>query len=202
MTLPVSSYEALLVQVRELTNETILLQQQLSSDLFDNIERTDVNHNLTQLQNNTENGKRYFNQLICYFFYLFVENRSVFYILILQNEPSGANYFYTDKYKICKYSLLLSLKFYYFVLRPHMLKSLTSSSSTYVYLSFKIYFNNQQNFKYIYLYTYLEIHILNSYWLCLDLDSFSRDSCLMEDEALWTFAIFFLSLKKKKENKF
>lgn len=47
MTLPVSSYEQLLDQVREITNETILLRQQLSYDLQDNgDDATDVNHNV------------------------------------------------------------------------------------------------------------------------------------------------------------
>lgn len=56
MTLPVSSYEALLVQVRELTNETILLQQQLSSDLFDSIDHSsDVNCHSIKQQINTGN---------------------------------------------------------------------------------------------------------------------------------------------------
>lgn len=57
MTLPVSSYEELLIQVRELTHETILLQRQLSSDLFDNVDPPDVNHNFSFAQKNYEKGK-------------------------------------------------------------------------------------------------------------------------------------------------
>lgn len=57
MTLPVSSYEELLIQVRELTHETILLQRQLSSDLFDNADPPDVNHNFSFVQKNYEKGK-------------------------------------------------------------------------------------------------------------------------------------------------
>ncbi|XP_051159585.1 adenomatous polyposis coli protein-like isoform X2 [Leptopilina boulardi] len=57
MTLPVSSYEELLVQVRELTHETILLRRQLSSDLFENVDPTDLNHNLSLIQNHYEKGK-------------------------------------------------------------------------------------------------------------------------------------------------
>ncbi|XP_026825222.1 uncharacterized protein LOC105283639 isoform X2 [Ooceraea biroi] len=57
MTLPVSSYEELLIQVRELTHETILLQRQLSSDLFDNADPPDVNHNFSCVQKNYEKGK-------------------------------------------------------------------------------------------------------------------------------------------------
>jgi hypothetical protein len=57
MTLPVSSYEELLIQVRELTHETILLQRQLSSDLFDNGDPPDVNHNFSFVQKNYETGK-------------------------------------------------------------------------------------------------------------------------------------------------
>ncbi|XP_043464200.1 uncharacterized protein LOC122499764 isoform X1 [Leptopilina heterotoma] len=57
MTLPVSSYEELLVQVRELTHETILLRRQLSSDLFENVNPTDLNHNLSLIQNHYEKGK-------------------------------------------------------------------------------------------------------------------------------------------------
>ncbi|XP_014469288.1 PREDICTED: uncharacterized protein LOC106741609 isoform X2 [Dinoponera quadriceps] len=57
MTLPVSSYEELLIQVRELTHETILLQRQLSSDLFDNADPPDVNHNFSFAQKNYEKGK-------------------------------------------------------------------------------------------------------------------------------------------------
>ncbi|EZA50669.1 hypothetical protein X777_11020 [Ooceraea biroi] len=58
MTLPVSSYEELLIQVRELTHETILLQRQLSSDLFDNADPPDVNHNFSCVQKNYEKGER------------------------------------------------------------------------------------------------------------------------------------------------
>lgn len=57
MTLPVSSYEELLIQVRELTHETILLQRQLSSDLFDNADPPDVNHNFSFVQKNYEKGE-------------------------------------------------------------------------------------------------------------------------------------------------
>lgn len=59
MTLPVSSYEELLIQVRELTHETILLQRQLSSDLFDNrsADPPDVNHNFSFLRKNYEKGE-------------------------------------------------------------------------------------------------------------------------------------------------
>jgi len=57
MTLPVSSYEELLIQVRELTHETILLQRQLSSDLFDNADPPDVNHNFSGVQKNYERGR-------------------------------------------------------------------------------------------------------------------------------------------------
>ncbi|XP_011870233.1 PREDICTED: uncharacterized protein LOC105563335 [Vollenhovia emeryi] len=57
MTLPVSSYEELLVQVRELTHETILLQRQLSSDLFDSADPPDVNHNFSFVRKNYEKGK-------------------------------------------------------------------------------------------------------------------------------------------------
>lgn len=59
MTLPVSSYEELLVQVRGLTHETILLQRQLSSDLFNDVNGTDcdLNHNYTLIKKNYENGK-------------------------------------------------------------------------------------------------------------------------------------------------
>lgn len=57
MTLPVSSYEELLVQVRELTHETILLRRQLSSDLFENVNPTDLNHNLSLIQNHYEKGE-------------------------------------------------------------------------------------------------------------------------------------------------
>ncbi|EFN86670.1 hypothetical protein EAI_03705 [Harpegnathos saltator] len=57
MTLPVSSYEELLVQVRELTHETILLQRQLSSDLFDNTDPPDVNHNFSFARKNYEKEK-------------------------------------------------------------------------------------------------------------------------------------------------
>ncbi|XP_020277775.1 uncharacterized protein LOC109851768 isoform X2 [Pseudomyrmex gracilis] len=56
MTLPVSSYEELLIQVRQLTHETILLQHQLSSDLFDNADPPDVNHNFSYVQKNYEKG--------------------------------------------------------------------------------------------------------------------------------------------------
>ncbi|XP_043268627.1 uncharacterized protein [Venturia canescens] len=68
MTLPVSSYEALLVQVRELTHETILLQRQLSSDLYNNTEPTDLNHNFKHFHNNysqaEQNGKVLYDNLI------------------------------------------------------------------------------------------------------------------------------------------
>ncbi|XP_046472110.1 uncharacterized protein [Neodiprion pinetum] len=59
MTLPVSSYEELLVQVRGLTHETILLQRQLSSDLFDDANGTDcdLNHNIDFARKNYENEK-------------------------------------------------------------------------------------------------------------------------------------------------
>ncbi|KAG7203761.1 hypothetical protein KM043_013785 [Ampulex compressa] len=57
MTLPVSSYEELLIQVRELTHETILLQRQLSSDLYDNANPPDVNHNFSFVQKSYEKGK-------------------------------------------------------------------------------------------------------------------------------------------------
>ncbi|XP_011647570.1 uncharacterized protein LOC105433815 [Pogonomyrmex barbatus] len=57
MTLPVSSYEELLIQVRELTHETILLQRQLSSDLFDNADPPDVNHNFSLVRKHYEKGK-------------------------------------------------------------------------------------------------------------------------------------------------
>lgn len=63
MTLPVSSYEELLIQVRELTHETILLQRQLSSDLFENVDPPDVNHNFSFAQKNYEKGKAIFNFL-------------------------------------------------------------------------------------------------------------------------------------------
>lgn len=59
MTLPVSNYQELLIQVRELTHETIRLQRQLSSDLFDNADPPDVNHNFSLSQKNYENGKFY-----------------------------------------------------------------------------------------------------------------------------------------------
>lgn len=63
MTLPVSIYEALLVQVREITHETILLQQQLSSDLFhDNVNTTDSNHNLTNSHYNYDNNGELFTK--------------------------------------------------------------------------------------------------------------------------------------------
>ena len=58
MTLPVSNYQELLIQVRELTHETIRLQRQLSSDLFDNADPPDVNHNFSLGQKNYERGKR------------------------------------------------------------------------------------------------------------------------------------------------
>ncbi|TGZ37221.1 Uncharacterized protein DBV15_10117 [Temnothorax longispinosus] len=57
MTLPVSSYEELLIQVRELTHETILLQRQLSCDLVDNADPPDVNHNFSFIRKNYEKGK-------------------------------------------------------------------------------------------------------------------------------------------------
>lgn len=57
MTLPVSNYQELLIQVRELTHETIRLQRQLSSDLFDNADPPDVNHNFSLGQKNYENGE-------------------------------------------------------------------------------------------------------------------------------------------------
>lgn len=57
MTLPVSSYEELLIQVRELTHETILLQRQLSFDLFDNADPPDVNQNFSCGQKNYEKGE-------------------------------------------------------------------------------------------------------------------------------------------------
>ncbi|KAK1130710.1 hypothetical protein K0M31_018823 [Melipona bicolor] len=57
MTLPVSNYQELLIQVRELTHETIRLQRQLSSDLFDNADPPDVNHNFSLGQKNYENGR-------------------------------------------------------------------------------------------------------------------------------------------------
>ncbi|KAK0159845.1 hypothetical protein PV327_010912 [Microctonus hyperodae] len=63
MTLPVSIYEALLVQVREITHETILLQQQLSSDLLhDNVNTTDSNHNLTNSHYNYDNNGELFTK--------------------------------------------------------------------------------------------------------------------------------------------
>lgn len=62
MTLPVSSYEELLVQVRELTHETILLQRQLSSDLFDHADPPDVNRNFF-VRKNYEKGKATFRLL-------------------------------------------------------------------------------------------------------------------------------------------
>lgn len=61
MTLPVSSYEELLIQVRELTHETILLQRQLSSSLFDNVDPPDVNHNFSFVRKNYEKGKAIFH---------------------------------------------------------------------------------------------------------------------------------------------
>lgn len=58
MTLPVSSYEELLVQVRGLTHETVLLQRQLSSDLFDSADSPELSgHNLAVLRRSYENGK-------------------------------------------------------------------------------------------------------------------------------------------------
>ncbi|XP_026675357.1 uncharacterized protein LOC108632269 isoform X2 [Ceratina calcarata] len=64
MTLPVSNYQELLVQVRELTHETIRLQRQLSSDLFDNADPPDVNHNFSLGQKNYENGKHLTDNVI------------------------------------------------------------------------------------------------------------------------------------------
>jgi len=61
MTLPVSSYEELLIQVRELTHETILLQRQLSSDFFDNPDPPDVNHNFSFVRKKYEKGKAMFH---------------------------------------------------------------------------------------------------------------------------------------------
>ncbi|XP_029042241.2 uncharacterized protein LOC114875758 isoform X2 [Osmia bicornis bicornis] len=64
MTLPVSNYQELLIQVRELTHETIRLQRQLSSDLFDNADPPDVNHNFSLGQKNYENGKHLTDNVI------------------------------------------------------------------------------------------------------------------------------------------
>ncbi|OAD59983.1 hypothetical protein WN48_07828 [Eufriesea mexicana] len=64
MTLPVSNYQELLIQVRELTHETIRLQRQLSSDLFDNADPPDVNHNFCVGQKNYENGKHLTDNVI------------------------------------------------------------------------------------------------------------------------------------------
>lgn len=64
MTLPVSNYQELLIQVRELTHETIRLQRQLSSDLFDNADPPDVNHNFSLSQKNYENGKHLTDNVI------------------------------------------------------------------------------------------------------------------------------------------
>ena len=56
MTLPVNDYEELLDQVRALTHETILLQDQLSSDLLKSENSTDVNHNLSLIRKNYDKG--------------------------------------------------------------------------------------------------------------------------------------------------
>ncbi|XP_071871802.1 uncharacterized protein isoform X5 [Bombus fervidus] len=64
MTLPVSNYQELLIQVRELTHETIRLQRQLSSDLFDNADPPDVNHNFSLGQKNYENGRHLTDNVI------------------------------------------------------------------------------------------------------------------------------------------
>ncbi|XP_078036280.1 uncharacterized protein LOC144469657 isoform X1 [Augochlora pura] len=64
MTLPVSNYQELLIQVRELTHETIRLQRQLSSDLFDNVDPPDVNHNFCLGQKNYEKGKHLTDNVI------------------------------------------------------------------------------------------------------------------------------------------
>ncbi|XP_058789184.1 uncharacterized protein LOC131663102 isoform X2 [Phymastichus coffea] len=57
MTLPVSNYEDLLDQVQKLTQETILLQEQLSADLIGAPDDSaDVNHNLALIQKNYERG--------------------------------------------------------------------------------------------------------------------------------------------------
>ncbi|XP_011500880.1 PREDICTED: uncharacterized protein LOC105364598 [Ceratosolen solmsi marchali] len=56
MTLPVSNYEELLDKVRELTQETILVQEQLASDLFNTEDSADLNHNLALIQKNYERG--------------------------------------------------------------------------------------------------------------------------------------------------
>ncbi|KAJ8675226.1 hypothetical protein QAD02_011012, partial [Eretmocerus hayati] len=56
MTLPMTSYEELLDQVRKLTNETILLQEHLSSNLYSTANPSDVNHNLSLIQKNYEKG--------------------------------------------------------------------------------------------------------------------------------------------------
>lgn len=59
MNLSVSNYEELLDQVRELTHETIILQDQLASDLFNTVDPADVNHNLTLPPKNYEKGNFY-----------------------------------------------------------------------------------------------------------------------------------------------
>ncbi|KAI4480290.1 hypothetical protein M0804_010288 [Polistes exclamans] len=57
MTLPISSYEKLLDQVRELTHETRLLQRDLHSALYNANIPQDVNHNLTYERRDCKKGR-------------------------------------------------------------------------------------------------------------------------------------------------
>ncbi|KAK2589344.1 hypothetical protein KPH14_007889 [Odynerus spinipes] len=57
MTLPISSYEKLLDQVRELTHETRLLQRDLHSALYNANIPPDVNHNFPYERRDCKKGK-------------------------------------------------------------------------------------------------------------------------------------------------
>jgi hypothetical protein len=78
MTLPVTNYEDLLDQVRELTQETILVQEQLASDLFSTIDSADLNHNLALIQKNYERG------ILPLFNSLFICAQQLFSVLLLK----------------------------------------------------------------------------------------------------------------------